>query len=139
MQTIKDNHFWNWVRKLYLLFWFVFCIYFANRVIQTIHYWSLMQVWGVQPGRLYTLLTGMFFSGLGIAVCGLLLWRKGQAMRWVSGLSLLFFIWLWVDQLWLSQIPDRFENIPFLAVESILFAGWTFFVFQKEMVHGIIR
>jgi hypothetical protein len=120
----------------YFLAWALMAVFYGTRIKQTLRYWSLLESWHVYPGRVYLLLTGIFLFFIGIGVCALLLLKKGQAVRCVSGLSLLVVIWFWVDQLGLSHIQDRFENLPYLAGGTLFFALWTILFFRKEFQNG---
>lgn len=126
------NKYWRWYRAPYFLVWAVMALFYGTRIQQTLLYWSLLESWQVYPGRVYLLLTGIILFLIGVGVCTLLLLKKVQAVRWVSGLSFLVVIWFWMDQLLFSRIPDRLENLPFMAGGTFFFAIWTILFFRKE-------
>jgi hypothetical protein len=133
MRVIALKHkYWTWYRVPYFLAWALMAVFYGTRIQQTLRYWSLLESWHVYPGRVYLLMTGILLFLIGIGVCVLLLLKKGLAVRWVSGLGTLVVVWFWVDQLGLSRIPDRLENLPFLAAGTLFFAIWTILFFRKE-------
>ncbi len=136
MSDAVKNKFWTWYRVPYFLGWALLAAFFGIRIQQTVRYWSLLMSWHVYPGRVYLLLTGIILFLICISICILLLLKRGDALWWVSRLSLLIVIWLWMDQLLLSHISDRFENLPFLAGGTFLYICWTILFFRKEHLHG---
>ncbi|MBI9049350.1 MAG: hypothetical protein JEZ00_08020 [Anaerolineaceae bacterium] len=139
MDLENQKKFWIWYRKGYLLFWGTMLVFYGTRIGRTLQYWQVFIEWGTKPSRWYMLISAGLLCILCLTAALRLLIQKKQAARYLYGMSLILVCWIWVEQLFLSQIPDRFGKIPFLAAGTLFLAGWTFFVFRKEIVHEVIH
>ena len=131
------NHksYWKWYRIAYLLVMGGIAAFFGTRVFETIRYWDLLVTWGAIPGRWYMLISGSILCLIAAVNMVVFLFFHTRFTKWICIFNGIVLAWVWVEQLFLSQISDRFGKIPFLLVETLIFTGWTFFVFRQEFVH----
>ena len=130
-----QKKYWKWYRITYLLFGGITALFFGTRIVQTLRYWNLLLEWQTNPGRWYMLLSGLTLCLVATASTVLFLLFHKKASKWICSLNAIITAWVWVEQLLLSQIPDRFGKIPFLLAGTIILAGWTYLVFREEFVH----
>ena len=130
-----QKKYWNWYRIAYLLFGGVAALFFGTRVVQTLHYWDLLLEWQADPGRWYMLISGVTLCLVAATSSLLFLFIHKKAAKLICILNAIIIVWIWIEQLFLSQIPDRFGKIPFLLASTLLFSSWTFLVFHQEFVH----
>jgi hypothetical protein len=129
------NRYWKWYRVAYLLFGGMVSLFFGNRVFLSLRYWDLLAEWQTSPGRWYMLLSGIVLCLIAAISTGLFLFLHKKFSKWIYSFNTAILIWVWIEQLFLSQIPDRFGKIPFLLAGTLLLIGWTFLVFRQEFVH----
>ena len=130
-----QKKYWKWYRLAYLLFGGITALFFGTRVVQTLRYWNFLLEWQADPGRWYMLLSGIALCLIATASSLLFLLIHNKFAKWICFLNTMIIIWVWIEQLFLSHIPDRFGKIPFLLAGTLLFVGWTFLVFHQEFVH----
>jgi hypothetical protein len=131
----KRNRYWKWYRIVYLLLTGGTALFFGTRISQTIRYWDLLENWQAYPGRWYMLTSGMILSLIAAGSTILFVFFHKELAKWICSLNAGIAIWVWIEQLFLSQIPDRFGKIPFLLAGTLILAGWTYLVFRQEFVH----
>ena len=139
MKTYPFKAYWQWYRILYFLYWLGVSLFYGSRAVQTVQYWQRLAQWQVSPGRLYLLLTGILLCCLGITTAGLFFLKRDGAVRWVTGLSSVYFLWQWLDQLWITGSSDILPAVFWLGLGTLGYALWTILVFRKEIFHDKVR
>lgn len=131
----KRKNYWKWYRIVYLLVCGLLGLFFGTRVSQTILYWNLIAEWQADPNRWYMLISGITLCIFATGSAALFLVFQNKFAKLICAINAGIVFWIWIEQLLLSQIPDRFGKIPFLFIGTIIYTGWTFFVFREEFVH----
>lgn len=130
-----QKKYWKWYRIAYLFFGGITALFFGTRVVETLHYWDQLFEWQINPGRWYMMFSGILLCLISTTGSLLYLFFHKRRAKWICILNTIIVVWVWVEQLILSQIPDRFGKIPFLLAGTLILTGWTYLVFRQEFVH----
>jgi hypothetical protein len=97
-------------------------IWYGLRLIESLRFWDVAQIYLIQPGPLYLAVSG----GIASLVAVLLTWAVWTGKRWswsaLLGASIGYAIWVWVDRF---TLQNPHGNETFTAVGLI--AGFILF------------
>ena len=133
------RQYWRLYRLLYLDFWLVVSLFYGSRAVETLRYWDQLAAWQVSPGRMYMLLTGVVLCLLGLGAAVFFFIKRDAAAWGVIGLSVVYFLWLWLDRLWITGTPEPWAAVFWLGLGTVGYALWTVLVFRKEIFHDRLR
>lgn len=103
-----------------------------QRLGVTIYAWGTLEKLGMQPGPVYTALTGALWGLASLAAGGGLLLRRRWAPRFAREASLALAALYWVDRLALTRSPDAQASLGFAAIVTAFLLAFTFSVLALE-------
>ena len=115
---------------LFALLVLIFAVLNLLRLVQTIQKWDLLTV--VLPfSPVYLLLSGLLWTTVGFPYA-VGIWRGWPAAYRLSPVFLIVYsLYLWIDRLLLSVIPERLDNWSFIAVLNLIILVLSFWVLTR--------
>lgn len=112
--------------KLLSLLLFIIALMGWLRFSQSIYQWQYLIMYQVNPGPLYTLLSGLLI-GISMSIGLIAFWlRKLWSKKFLQISIAIIFIGWWLDYLILTRNPSAFTNWPFRLVGSVVVLGFIY-------------
>jgi type III secretory pathway component EscS len=104
------------------------------RFIQSLYQWSYLVDFNIQPGPVYTAITGIVI-GLSAGIAAVILWlRLPGAIKFVQITIVLLTAGWWLDYVLFTHTGDAFTNLPFRVTTNGLYLAFVFLYFQYAPV-----
>jgi hypothetical protein len=96
------------------------------RLLQSLYQWQYLREYQMQPGPIYTLVTG-FLLGLGLSAGLIGFWlRKAWSRKYLQFSIALAAAWWWLDYLFFTKNTAAFSNWPFRAAATLVVLGFLY-------------
>ena len=103
------------------------------RFWQTIKEWQFLeQILPISP--IYLALSGIFWGIMGVLLAWDIYRASYRALLALKVYFLVYFVYVWVDRLLVSQTPNRAISSPFMAVFTVVVVAIIFWIASRDNV-----
>lgn len=117
--------------KLMALGFFTLSILGWLRLFESLARWDMLIAIGVQPGPLYTAISGFLTGSLALAASIGLWFHARWAPIYTRAFTILWLTWFWIDRAFISSSPNALANWPFLLGGSVIVLAGVFVLLQR--------
>lgn len=112
--------------KLLSLLLLIFAVMGWLRFSQSIYQWQYLVAYKVNPGPLYTLISGLLI-GISMSIALFAFWmRKPWSKQFLQITVAIIFTGWWLDYLILTRNSSAFTNWPFRLAGSLVVLGFIY-------------